>query len=531
MHPLEQENGTRYMVTYAGDGVTAQFPEGLLEDTPTDSPFNDNNSFGCGTAAGDVWYAVGLDFDVNGKFLGYVTAICNQNEVGIQVAVIADLYDVCMEFEQVYDETQALSGTTNKAYTNRVWNRASEVPTFGGIAGFTLTTPLQPFGSTWLSSLLDENKPEHAIPGVGPYAFIADTDGTPLWCGSNNIFGLNAFTPAFNSSCTALPDGVPRVSTQGQANIRTLFESFNSSGPTTAGLFKPPQIFATNPVTCATRSTGAIARSTAASTNAEAAGIPTDEIGNTDCGPGPANTFTINGMTGNTTLDFDGDEVPDEATRTLNEWDGLVGFGSFPVTLQFFAFADHNRMPIRQVKVDFADGSQIVGGDTKGYFKNAKPYCAASIGECGNTQLTCNAASGTTNNTDCINAGLTGSNAVCGTPASNFGNQDRACTENFFEYNYVYRCYDDAPGDNKVQVGEIENDTIRNRILRYPGISESSYVCAYRPRVQVTDNWGWCNATDGGISGGLFGTPCELNDIAAWTSFAQTAYVVPKVAN
>jgi hypothetical protein len=509
---------------------------------------------------GKIFFAVSMDFDNTGKFLGYNTSYCLgihkavgrviNKSVGLQVAIVAELQDICVEFTQIYQETNMFGANpTNKAWTNKVWQNANNVFAVPGTPPILLTQGAQPYGSLpLLESRFNRDYPAHVFNNSNSLRW--SNGGTPWRCGSRiGVFANFGSGISSGERCNGLTGPTAPLQRFGGEGGKTLLKNYfelifgvytitTPSDSNTAintaldddssvvrSNLRAPQILATNPVTCKTRSSGSIAGSIATETLSPGPAVQTE------CGPGPANTFTINGMTGDTTIDFDGDDIPDESQNGGGQWDGLIGYGSYPISLQFFAFADHDRMPIRKVKVNFGDGSRTIG-DNMAYFKNAKPYCAASIGECGNTQLTCRT------DIDCTNAGLTGTNAECGVPAVNFGNQARACTQNFFEYNYVYRCYDDREGPNKVQVGGIENATIRDRILRFPNITEGSYVCAYRPRVQVTDNWGWCNgsdlnpitgALDVPVAGGRFGRTCEDPTGSAWTPYAQTVYVVPRV--
>ena len=84
---------------------------------------------------------------------------------------------------------------------------------------------------------------------------------------------------------------------------------------------------------------------------------------------------------------------------------------------------------------------------------------------------------------------------------------------------------------------------------RFPDVPPNKPACVYTPKVQLLDNWGWCNASAvGGNAGcydfgkGVFGcyadwkeksTPfkdmdfCKINTINPWTSFAGKVIVLP----
>jgi len=49
--------------------------------------------------------------------------------------------------------------------------------------------------------------------------------------------------------------------------------------------------------------------------------------------------------------------------------------------------------------------------------------------------------------------------------------------------------------------------------------------CVYRPRVQVTDNWGWCNGAIGAASG-FHGQGCATK-AEAWAEYRYEVRVKP----
>lgn len=512
--------GARYVALWIGEKIESsytaptkqQFREG---NVPSDKdPFD---GLECGSE--DNWFALGMHFDNDGRFLGYESAQCIPGDAhGLQVAIVAELYDSCIDVAQVYDEDNLYQeSATNRAYTNRVWREANDAfwPT-----ALKLDTDAQPGGSLPGVALEDVER-------EGWYAFREEVEGTPLKCNLQAInnaleFPMSNYSARFTSAgtvCEGLPGGTPQL-TGSTVEISDYFaDVFNIDGSDTykdnaSGLL-PPQIYATNPETCKTRSLGAIA--------AQVASAPTSSFGDDGtlqnigvCIAGPGNTFTVNGMTGSVTYDADRDGIPDEDTNQDGVWDGMIGYSTVPVTVQFFAYADHNRMPIRSVSVDFGDGPSSEAGGEVGYYKNAKPVCGQVVGECGSSQLTC------TSDQDCVDAGVGGS---CITGEANFGNQGRACTQNYFEYNYVYRCYD---GQGTRLVSSLP-DGLRQRALRFPNITEETRVCAFKPKVTVQDNWDWCNAAnpDGDYD-------CNSSDLGTYFGSSDVddnyqIFVVPKV--
>ncbi len=134
---------------------------------------------------------------------------------------------------------------------------------------------------------------------------------------------------------------------------------------------------------------------------------------------------------------------------TINNEDtnNLTGSGSiYPAVLKFYAWADKNHMPIREVMVDWDDGKPLSSGSNTMLAKNHKPMCCSS-------------------NADCLNLGISQNDEVYqrdGTSYLNFGNVPNACTPTYFQFNHLYHC-------------------------------EGPAQCSFKPTVYVKDNWGWCN--------------------------------------
>src|SRR3989338_4308914 len=92
-----------------------------------------------------------------------------------------------------------------------------------------------------------------------------------------------------------------------------------------------------------------------------------------------------------------------------------------------------------------------------------------------------------------------------------FGNTPRACTTDYFTFVHQYSCSESNIGTrNEVLVSELDTNTnpywnssfsvgIEEEIKNKYALRDDDYVCVFRPRVQVEDNWeggnGWC-ATD-----------------------------------
>ena len=108
---------------------------------------------------------------------------------------------------------------------------------------------------------------------------------------------------------------------------------------------------------------------------------------------------------------------------------------SLTAVLKFYAWADKNHMPIREVAVDWGDNSFPTGLYSEMKGKNRREDCDSKD------------------------------------PNQGWGgNKTYACTEGYFQFVHTYICQQGGPGYNR-------ND---NR-------------CHFKPRVFIKDNWGWCN--------------------------------------
>lgn len=139
-----------------------------------------------------------------------------------------------------------------------------------------------------------------------------------------------------------------------------------------------------------------------------------------------------------------------------------VGGGLHKSTLQFYAWAAHNQMAIRQILVDWGDGKSQRLEDTR--LKNRKPFCGVQK-ECSDpiygagitcqTDSDCPPMAG-----ECKPLGACSSDpgrycridddCTVGTrkdtckPRTMFGNSSEACQANYFDFSHLYQCgYDE----------------------------------------------------------------------------------------
>ncbi|MCH7759507.1 hypothetical protein IID20_04070, partial [Patescibacteria group bacterium] len=133
-------------------------------------------------------------------------------------------------------------------------------------------------------------------------------------------------------------------------------------------------------------------------------------------------------------------EVIDNMITINNQEGGPINGtgGSLIVDLDFYAWADANQMPIKNITVDWSgtslEGMQVNSGKISS--KNYKPVC----------------------------------------DNLSFGDINDACTDEYLQYQYIYVC-----GGQDSNGWEAD----------FNG-SECSGVCCFKPRVRIQDNWGWC---------------------------------------
>lgn len=204
-------------------------------------------------------------------------------------------------------------------------------------------------------------------------------------------------------------------------------------------------------------------------------------------GDEPINGVTVGGISG---FGFTG--------TGLTEPRNVVGYGGqYVATMQFFGTADKDAGPIRSVQVDWDDDSDIVGT------RNARYKNHLGKDACDDSDFA--------------------------------HSKDRACTEDYFYYTHTYKCPKDGAG-----IDVCASDTDTNCFASVcpenvnGAIPVNGSCCVFKPRVQLTDNWGWCNGTCPGAPGptdnGCYDFECTIEDTTKdhWTYFAGKVIVVPK---
>jgi hypothetical protein len=149
---------------------------------------------------------------------------------------------------------------------------------------------------------------------------------------------------------------------------------------------------------------------------------------------------------------------------------------SYEANLMFYAWADKNAMPIREIAIDwFGDGTKVDKYEVMA--KNHKPNCCLDNNNC--IKLSCAEENCAESLGSVEYIKIYGSECNSGEcTANNFGNIPDACEQGFFQFNYVFSC-------NGVGSLGWEEHGCDN-------------ACCFIPKVYIKDNWGWCN---GGTSG------------------------------
>lgn len=445
-------------------------------------------------------------------------------------AVVADMQPRCTQFEVVYSETPVgVQSQTNKAYTNRTWRYAKEKgPELKQNNGkfindfefITKDTNPRPFGSTslvgldlaggkwdggWGDKLSQYTLRNPKFDGIAPTCKtrVLTTDSVDDYFNQAFPSGKYRFTATHlygnykwdDSNCGVGPlndiyDSIWNgVGTQDDPNtavqdIQEIYEPLD-------GREYWGQLFKSSFKTYLFQPAGAewhninsdyVSDPNDPNNQLKLDNKPYDFTGDEDSGKAPK-IYSLSAPTCFGTIEGTCN-IYEENAITLNQRNGdsndinksaLIGVGSYNARLNFFGTADDNHLPIKRVMVDWNDGS-IINKNRYGQYKNRKPECADSEESAGA-----------------------------------FGDTPRACEEGYFEFVHAYSCSnaDIAIGEDYTAefnaLTTVGGTPISSDVwaevakLGYAG----SDVCIYKPKVQLLDNWGWCNGVgdDGSYKG------------------------------
>lgn len=189
---------------------------------------------------------------------------------------------------------------------------------------------------------------------------------------------------------------------------------------------------------------------------------------------------------------------------TINKLSGeniLLNGANKAVKIAFFGAAHADQMPLREVKVDWGDGSISAPG--RGAYRNQRGMQRAICNgyNPGVDPGTCRLVDDAGQQYDLKNgsASVSCTNGVCPivprcvaeSVARNFGRIiDRTCDNSYFEFTHSYQCLANQ------EIGWHEKPEDCGNPDLFP-----SGCCIYQPKVQLKDNWGWCTGTCNGNSG------------------------------
>lgn len=505
------------------------------------------------------------------------------------MGIVVESRSMCTEFAKVHDDEfiQADSATQNKAWTDRVWNNApanianiARNPRYTAYVAIQRETPLTPYASLDID---DEsfNNLGTVVQQTYRHPFNEkDVDSMPFACQATFVPGHNPYlvdpitglspfigVEAEQNICAGISGpGYDHVDRENITNF-THLANFNDPGDPVTGRRVLEQLFMSGWTKDIINGAGAVdnrAEPWDRAGDAQYAGqgiVPQIYAINSAscqsggesvavrCKPAEPDNFSIEGKNASPTLyppngflaDYNGDAVPDEDNNRNGIPDPIIERENVEATMRFFAIADDNRMPIRRVKVDWGDGF-VLNENSLGFSKNRKPYCApqgsADNARCRGTQLTCQDAS------DC--QFLPGSPSCDQTTRVSFGDaQERGCEETYFEFEHNYTCQD-GDGNPKTTVAALDGlpgvnlDILREAqktLVLMDGVEETTPVCVFRPKVQVLDNWGWCNGNCRDAGGGQRGcyndlgirgeSQCDSGKLFnSWTEYKGAIFVI-----
>lgn len=188
-----------------------------------------------------------------------------------------------------------------------------------------------------------------------------------------------------------------------------------------------------------------------------------------DTGDGPASRVEVRPSISGGQVNEPGKfAINDKTAGNLKLYNGFA-------TMKFYAWADENHMPVRQVAVDWGDG--FYGGSVGDGMmaKNRKASCEKVC-----TALDASGRIDSATSTSCE------IDEECGVGKScfpeTFGNTPEACMEGWWEFQHSYMCY---PGMKDSNGDELYFDDCNATY----GVSGA--CCVFKPRLLVKDNWGW----------------------------------------
>ncbi len=474
---------------------------------------NESNSFKIDPSDGDGGIILSATFDSAGKLASvHVAASDGGDEGAFGIREMGFTFKPgCEQIAQVdqpgeFGATAAFTDTVNNLRTFKgfsgqediltppqVWLQENACRPFGAVGAISQAPPAKPW--TYVAARLSTAAEQCTITDFMQGAvYKLDAPGGPFDLGSirrlfRKVYGLwtyvkldsgaggNTYNQESNAAANPGDQGLSYYNETGTVDPTTLFERTGILGIFGVKAWYPPVVAAVDTTKCDTNGRCKFARMQA---------------------------LTVNGRTDGVLLGAD---------------------GSLNVTAKFFAWASHNSMPILQRTVLWGDFT-AKEPPAKGWYKNQKPFCspdisdANAVGECSISGLTCDS------NADCPN-----SNTCDKTVGNHFGNTPGACSAGTFQFDHTYTCSLSDLQSMPACTGasDAADNTPCYRTLA------GTPTCVYRPKVQIVDNWGWCNCTGSACAtdGGAYREGCALDNPPAnakpWTEYVGEIRLAPRV--
>lgn len=459
----------------------------------------DNEDDGC---------AIRAMFDTSGK-LDHVSLVCFTGEgtdfETVTFNVSAGLRETCTSVAQTAKDAPY----TSVGWTDRLWKRSNFAIDPSGL-NYKNNLAGSPFGSVSMQGLL---VPDQLVSIFSHYAAAtpalpAATVGSPYACTDRNCLQTN---PSARADQTGQASG--RNFDDAQSSLSQIFAKISSvwnwtlSSTPSAGFFykNNTQISSVLPAGDASAVRPYDLTETLSSPNRAPQVRP---LGT--CKPGGK---CLEGLSA-------GISVNDKTSGNV-VFSSNVGV----VNAKFYGFADKNQMPLKKIKLDWNDGN-IVSLD--GYFRNQRGTVNGICGSSGTCMISSGAAGvydldtgkNCSSGSDCLYL----DNCVAESKAPSFGQIiGQTCDSAYFRFDHVYQCTRDGTGWTNT-CPDAQTQSL------YGG------CCVFKPAVQLKDNWGWCNGSCAGPTGGAGcydggwqtnGTDECNNSSGAYTSFSGNVIVAP----
>lgn len=468
--------------------------------------------------AGGNWNAFRLRFDpVNGRFLGYYTAFCDDSsgDGGLIFKVTFRLKEWCSIIADTH--VNYTDDNTAVAWTDRLWS-ATKAPytlntlKYGPVtanAPYDFAAPYTPsFGSLGINGFNNTQKINFVKPQL-----VKDANGQFV-CGPNvssctftladSLLSSQGTSPRETVVAAGLPysckegTGKNCVGVSGNTyyltNADTNAAAFglgNTGESSLDQLFA--RVFSISQYNYALGGNGDRYLGGAAFNHTNNIGAGNNNMAPTvfslesctpdgKCQEGNAGRFSIN--------------------RTSSA--DILLYGTSKVAkVDFYATADENQMPLREIKVDWNDGDISAPG--RGAYRNARGLQQATCNVSGNCQLvdaklTNYQVTNGQKPVPCVNGQCPlVSQCVQETDAHNFGLiTGRTCDSSYFEFTHSYQCI--AGQQNNWHANSADCGA---RPDLFP-----NGCCIYKPKVQIKDNWGFCSGNACGTNVSPGGTLC-----------------------